>query len=116
MPTDGAARREPESEVDEKTFSLNDAREIVRQSVKDITALDLEGKPDTTKLKAVRITDEDTLGRLKDRIFVSTKEFLGEALKADVFFEFQDYATSDTIRTAANSALNGAAAARASRA
>ena len=100
---------------DKKSFSLNDARTIVRQSITDITTLSLEGKPDTTKLKAVRITDAGTLDRLKDRIFTATKEFLSETLNADVYFEFQDYATSDSIRTAANATLAGVAAARASK-
>jgi hypothetical protein len=100
---------------DKRSFALNDAITIVRQSITNITTLSLDGNPDTTKLKAVRITDADTLDRLKDRIFAATKDFLSETLNADVYFEFQDYATSDSIRAAANATLAGVAAARASK-
>ncbi len=109
MPND----KPPAATDDRKNFSLNDARQIVRDSIEDITRINLDGKADTTKLKDVRINDADTLDRLKDAIFKGVRDFLGENISADIYFEFQDYAASDNIRTAATSAQNGVSAARA---
>src|ERR1035437_3669930 len=99
--------------ADRKNFTLNDARQIVRDTIWDITKLDLSGKPDTTKLNTVRIKDSDTLNNLKNTVLSETSVFLDEKIDADIYFEFQDYGVSDNIKTAAAATKNGVSAARA---
>jgi hypothetical protein len=93
---------------DLKDFGRDEALQIVRAAIRDITSQDVSEIATDTALNKVNIDTNDMVRRLQRRTLRLTADsLLPEVLHSDKFMDEQLYGSTDSIETAAGDVRNG---------